>query len=115
MARAINLSRQQALMVSGRVARSFLARGRGLLGSRRLEEGEGLAILSANWIHTLFMAWPIDVIYLGDDGRVVHLTEEMPPWRIGPWVRAARWVLELPAGTIQATGTRVGDRVSLEA
>lgn len=115
MATAVNLTRKRVLMDSGRIARSFLARGRGLLGHPPLRGGQGLALVPGSWIHTLFMPAAIDVLYLDREGRVVRMSREMPPWRIGPWVRRARWVLELPPGTIRRTGTEVGDRVELRA
>lgn len=113
MVRAVNLTRRQTLMERGAVARSLWARGRGLLGRPALEPGQGLALIPGNAIHTFFMPAAIDVVHLDAGDRVVRLEEGMAPWRIGPWVRGARWVLELPPGTIAATGTRIGDTIAL--
>lgn len=85
-----------------------------MLGRPPLEAGQGLAIIPGHAIHTFFMPAAIDVLYLDQGGRVVRLSQRMPPWRIGPWVKRARWVLELPPGTIQDSGTQVGDEIVLE-
>lgn len=60
------------------------------------------------------MRFPIDVLYVNGNGRVVRLERAMPPWRIGPFVRGCRQVVELPPGTIDRTGTAVGDSILLE-
>jgi hypothetical protein len=60
------------------------------------------------------MRFPIDVVFVSADGKVVGLVPELPPCRIGPIVREASFVLELPAGTIAETGTQVGDRIVVD-
>jgi uncharacterized membrane protein (UPF0127 family) len=101
------------------VAGSFWARLRGLIGRPAPETGGGLLLPGANSIHMLFMRYPIDCLFLGDeesDGarRVVDLRHSLPPWRgIVWWVRGARAAAELPAGTLAAARLTVGDRVRL--
>lgn len=88
------------------------------MGRSSLEEGEGLLIEPCTWIHTLGMAFPIDVLYLDDEGTVVHTCYSLRPNRLGPFVGRAHSVLELPAGTIIRSGTKIGDRLeerSIEA
>lgn len=83
-----------------------------------LGDGEGLWLPAANGIHMLFMRFAIDAVFVGPetgDGtrRVVAVRHRLPPWRgVAWWVRGARGVLELPAGTAERTGTREGDRVA---
>jgi uncharacterized membrane protein (UPF0127 family) len=60
------------------------------------------------------MRFPIDVVYADRETRVVHLDPAMRPNHIGPIVAQAAYVLELPVGVIQATGTRVGDQLSIQ-
>jgi uncharacterized membrane protein (UPF0127 family) len=112
---ARNESKNSVLFKEGLLATSFWQRLRGLLGRPPLQEGEGLVLKGDKSIHTFFMGFPIDVVYLDREGRVVHLTEGMVPQRIGPFVGAAAYVLELPVGTIARTATAVGDQVSFAA
>jgi uncharacterized protein len=117
----VTLTKGGHVMVpSVRVAASFLARLRGLMGIRGLTSGAGLYLPGTNSIHMLFMRFPIDCLFLGhpeSDGsrRVIAIRRSLPPWRGVVWyVRGARGVLELPAGTVDSLGLRVGDLVQLE-
>lgn len=94
-----------------RLARSFWERGRGLLGCSGLDQGEGLLIYPEWSIHTFFMRFPIDVIFVDADDRVVGLREAMPPNRPFAGVWGARYVIELPPGVLPASGTQVGDQL----
>ena len=106
-----NQTRGRPLVSEGRAARRFWTKLRGLLGYPPLRAGQGLWIESCNSIHTLGMGFPIDVLYLDREGRVIRLAEKMQPNRIGPLVWRARSVVELPAGAIEKGGTKVGDRL----
>ena len=92
------------------VADTFWTRLRGLLGRKDLPEGHGLWLVPGAMIHTCFMAFPIDAVFL-DGGLRVLRVRTMAPWRFSPWVRGADSVLELPAGA--AKGLQEG--VVLEA
>jgi len=94
-------------------ARSFLARLRGLLFRPPLAEGEGLWIEPCRSIHTMGMRYAIDAIFLDAEMRVVAIAERLRPWRATRIQPRARAVLELPAGTVERSGTRVGDRLRL--
>jgi uncharacterized protein len=115
MVRIINQSRDGLLAERAAVATSPWARGKGLLGRRDLPAGEGLIIRPCNSVHCFFMSFTIDVIYVDRSYRVVRLAPHLRPNRVGPIVLSARDVIELPAGTIAATGTRVGDQLAVEA
>lgn len=108
-----NLTRGQTLVTAGRVAKNMWTRLRGLIGSRPLQPGQGMLIAPCKSIHTHFMAFPIDVLYISADGQVVAMDQAMPPWRFGRLHRTARSVLELPTGAISHTGTQVGDQLRL--
>lgn len=112
--RVMNMTRQTDLAVQCELARSFWARGMGLMGRPRLDAGEGLLIAPEWSIHTFFMRFAIDVLFLDTQNRVLALRVAMPPFRpyAGAWGAAA--VLELPAGVIAATGTQVGDTVGFD-
>jgi uncharacterized membrane protein (UPF0127 family) len=102
--------------VGGRVdvARSFWQRGLGLMFRGSLPEDGGLVIDPCGSIHTMWMRFPIDVLYVDREHRVVRADEAMRPWRIGPLRTGGRYVVELPAGAIRASGTRAGDRLRLD-
>jgi len=107
--RIYNRTRKRLLTSEGRAARSLWSRVRGLLGTPPLHSGQGLLITPCNWIHTLGMGFPIDVLYLDREGQVLRMAAEMRPNRIAPPVWRASSVVELPAGAIEHTGTRAGD------
>ena len=87
------------------------------MGRASLPEGSGLWLPASNGIHMMFMRFPIDAVFVSrpdaDGVRLVRsVHRRLPPWLgLVPLVRGADGVLELPAGTIDATGTAVGDRV----
>src|SRR5450756_3168182 len=78
---------------SGRRATSFWDRSRGLLGRKGLEPGGGLLIDPCSGIHTFFMAFPIDAIFVDKEGTIVHLVKEIAPQRMSRYVFKARAVL----------------------
>jgi hypothetical protein len=78
--------------------------------------GQALVIDPCTSIHMFFMRFPIDVLYVDRENRVVRVQARIKPWRVGPlYTRGARFVIELPAGAIEASGTQVGDHLVLEA
>jgi len=108
-----NLTRGVVLACEVEVADTSRKRRKGLLGRTSLSEGEGLWITPCEAIHTIGMKFPIDVLFLGRDRKVIKLKEAVPPGRIAVCLRAHS-VLELPAGTAAATSTAVGDRLEFE-
>jgi uncharacterized membrane protein (UPF0127 family) len=113
MVQVENRTRNVSLVSKGRLANNFLTRLRGLVGVKDLHAGDGLLIQPCNQIHCMFMSIPIDVIYIGSDQRVLAVDAVMRPWAMGRLVRGAKCVLELPAGTIAATGTTMGDQLQI--
>ena len=103
-----------------RMATSFWARFRGLMGSAPLDPDAGL-YLPVNSIHMLFMRFPIDCVFVSgerDDGsrQVVDVRERLRPWSgVVWWSRGAKGCVELPAGSLAAAGVRRGDYVRLES
>jgi uncharacterized membrane protein (UPF0127 family) len=119
--RARNATRDTVLGDSVEPAEGLWAKFLGLMGRRSLPPGAGLWLPGSNGIHMMFMRFPIDAVFVGratDDGTrpVVSIHPDLAAWTgLVPLVRAANGVLELPAGTIAATGTAVGDRIVLES
>jgi uncharacterized membrane protein (UPF0127 family) len=95
------------------VARSSQERRTGLLKHEALNAGEGLYIAPCEAVHTFFMKFAIDVLYLDRKRKVLKIRPALGPWRISACLRA-HGVLELPAGMAAATGTRAGDQLAFE-
>jgi uncharacterized membrane protein (UPF0127 family) len=85
----------------------------GLLKHERLEPGEGLWIVPCESVHTFFMRFPIDLVYLDKKRKVRKVRKAVPAWRLSACL-SAHSILELPAGTIEATGTQTGDILEIE-
>ena len=95
------------------LARSPLTRMRGLLGRRGLAQGEGLLLQPAGSIHTAFMRFPIDAVFLDRHQRVLRVAVGLRPWRAAG-AKHARAVLELAAGEAARVGLVAGDVLRLE-
>jgi uncharacterized protein len=113
--RVNNETRGRLLADRAERATSFMDRFVGLMGRRSLALGEGLHLVPCNSIHTFFMRIPIDVAFLDPDGVIVKQFPALPPWRTTSVYFRARSVLELPAGTLRASGTLEGDRLAFES
>jgi uncharacterized membrane protein (UPF0127 family) len=94
------------------LARHPVTRMRGLLGRRSLGQGEGLLLQPAGSIHTFFMRFAIDVVFLDGERRVLKVVPDVRPWRTAAG-RRARAVLELAAGEAARVGVREGDVLHL--
>ena len=94
------------------VADNPLTRLRGLLGRSELPSGEGLLLRPAGSIHMFFMRFPIDVLFVSRDGRVLKAKHALPARRITGSVRAFA-VIELAAGRVHQSQTLVGDHLSI--
>lgn len=103
-----NLTRKTQLADRLEVAGSGLKRSKGLLGRSGLAAGEGMWIVPCEAIHTFFMQFPIDLVYIDRKHRVRKVRSCVRPWRISTCL-SAHSVVELPAGTVQATQTERGD------
>ena len=93
------------------VADRMLSRMKGLLGRKDLSSGEGILIRPAPSIHTFFMRFPIDVVFLSRQGDVLKIAEHVAPWRARS-CRHSYAVLELAAGEAGRRGLAVGDRIA---
>jgi uncharacterized membrane protein (UPF0127 family) len=95
------------------LAESPPARMRGLLGRDELPAGQGLLLRPAGSIHTAFMRFPIDAVFLDRELTVLRVVRHLPPWHMAA-ERGAKAVLELPAGEADRVGLRPGDRLYAE-
>jgi uncharacterized protein len=109
----LTLRREDGRIVCERVVVADRAhrRMRGLLGRKYLRQGEGM-VLRPGWsIHTAFMRFPIDAVFLDADQVVIRVEHEVGPWRTVS-CRGAREVVEMAAGECRRRGLEVGDRVA---
>jgi uncharacterized membrane protein (UPF0127 family) len=113
---AYNRTRQAFVASDLRIADTHWSRFRGLLGLKpgSFTAGQGLWIVPCQGVHTLGMRFAIDVIYLDAQLRVVHIEENVKPWRITPVRLQAATVLEVPPHTIWETGTALNDQIEIE-
>lgn len=107
-----NVTRNVSLGQKVRIATSFVDRAIGLLSTSSLGPGEGLWISPCSSVHTFFMRFPIDILFLNQEGIVIGCGT-LSPWRISKWYLKSRGVLELSAGTLDQTKTGIGDHVEL--
>ena len=103
-----NLTRRTVLATCLEVADSGPKRNKGLLGRKALATGGGLWITPCESVHTFFMQFPIDLVYLDRKNRVRKVCNSVPAWRISVCL-SAHSILELPSGTIRNTMTQAGD------
>ena len=106
-----NKTRETFVATEASIADNYLSRLVGLLGKTKRWAllGRGLWIVPSQGVHTIGMMFPIDIIFLSKDMRVVHLEEHVRPFRISNVSLKASSVLELPTHTIYRSGTQVGD------
>lgn len=107
----VNLTRGISLC-EGAIADRPLPRMKGLLGRGHLPSGEGILLRPAPSIHTAFMRFPIDALFLDEGMKVLAIEPSLSPWRVAGR-RGARSVLELAAGECHRLDVRVGDRLAL--
>jgi protein-S-isoprenylcysteine O-methyltransferase Ste14/uncharacterized membrane protein (UPF0127 family) len=94
-------------------AHTHWTRLRGLLGTRRLETGQGLWLKPCRQVHMLGMRYPLDVVFLDDELVVVRAISSLAPGRVSPRITQATSALELPAGTLERAGLAEGARVAI--
>lgn len=107
--RIANRTRNTLLGSRIEAATSWWKRLKGFIGRPEPKMGEGILLLHCNAIHTWWMTFDLDVIFLDDKGRVLELVRALRPWKRTRRVPGARYVLEVPVGTIDVSGTQPGD------
>ncbi len=95
------------------IADTSATRRTGLLKHSKLDPGEGLWIAPSEGVHTFGMKFPIDVVFLSKSKKILKIRPNMVRRRIALSLRAHS-VLELPAGTLESTGTLAGDQLVFE-
>lgn len=109
----VNERTHAAVATDVEVAATRAARRRGLLGRDGVGESTALMLTPCVAVHTAFMRFPIDVIFLDRDGFAVKLVAELRPWRIAA-AAGAHSVVEMAAGSLRRQSVAVGDRLYLQ-
>jgi uncharacterized protein len=110
--RIFNVTRNTVIADSAEVAQSGSKRTKGLLGRDGLPQGAGLWIVPCEAVHTFFMQFPLDLIYIDRKHRVRKVKRNVAPWRMSACL-SAHSVLELPVGAISDSKTESGDVLEL--
>ena len=110
-----NITRGTDVADKARLANNFWSRLIGLLGRSSLQRGEVLVLEPCSSIHTAFMRFTIDAVYLDHRRQVVKLVSPLKPFRLSGVLRGAIAVIELPSGTIARTDTALGDQLRFES
>lgn len=94
------------------VAETFFDRVKGLLGKDSLPPNTGLLIKPCKQVHTFFMKFTIDVVFIDKKGIIVHLEKALKPFKISKYVWKAYAVIEFAEGTIEKQGYQIGQKIS---
>ena len=113
MPRVVNETKGTVVAEHVRIADNMWSRFWGLMFRGSLPDGHGLLLKRSFSIHTAFMRFPIDVVFLDRESRVVKVVPEMRPFRVTAALRGARDALELSAGAAAQTGVEPGDQLVL--
>ena len=96
------------------LADNFLARLSGLLNFRSLDKNQAMILRPSNSVHTFFMHFPIDVLFVDKNNSVVKMVRNMKPFRATAICLKSKFVIELPIGVIDLTKTLVGDSLQIK-
>jgi uncharacterized protein len=112
---AFNRTRQAYLATHVTLAATHWSRFRGLMCTAATEfsPGDGLWIVPCRGVHSFAMNFPIDVLYLDNRKYVVHMEENLRPWRVAKVSFRAASVLELPVDTLRSSQTALGDEIDI--
>ena len=108
-----NITRSTTIASRVEIAQNPLQRMKGLLGASDFPQGEALVITQCQSIHMFFMQFPIDVIFCDRQDKVVGLCADIKPFCLSPLFFKASYAIELPQGSIAASGTQIGDQIQL--
>jgi hypothetical protein len=112
--RIINKTKNTVLAEDTIIADTFFTRIKGLLCKKEFKKGQALIIKPCNSIHTFFMHFPIDVLFVDKHNQVIKVISSLRPTRLTPIYFNSAFVVELPTGTAQSTLTSKADTISIE-
>lgn len=109
-----NADKGTTVAKNAKLASSLVSRFNGLMLKKGVDDGGGLLLTPSGSIHSFFMRFRFDALFLDREGRVTKVVPAMKPWRVAFGGKGAKDVLELPAGVAERTGTTAGDRLAFE-
>lgn len=109
----VNITNGSVLANSIELANTFKKRLKGLIGRHGLNCGEAVILYPCNSIHTFFMKFPIDVLFVDKEAVVLKTMENIKPFSLSPRITNSYMVVELPAGRLAATGTTAGNHLEI--
>ena len=109
-----NTASEVVVCSSGLLANTFSLRLFGLLGKKRLDENAGLLIKPSSGVHTFGMSFPIDIVSLDKNNRVIGVWGNIGPWKVRGVNLRTRGVLELPSGRIGQCRIAIGDQLAFQ-
>ncbi len=111
--KCLNQTTGKLIAADLKMADSFFARLTGLLATGSLKEGSGIVLKPCTQIHTFFMRFSIDVIFVDKDFNVLHVIEDMKPWRLSPLLLKSLYTIELSSGALKGS-VKAGDKISFK-
>lgn len=109
-----NCTKNTILAEEAVLAAGIFKRLKGLLGKKTFEPGQAIILKPCNSIHTFFMRFPIDVLFVDKDNQVIKALSSLAPFSFSPIYIRAKLAIELPAGTILSTLTQEGDILNIK-
>jgi hypothetical protein len=110
----LNISKNTVIADKAELADTFSKRLNGLLSRKSLRQGQALILAPSNCIHSFFMRFTIDVLFLDKAGRVIGILPSFRPFRLSPWFFKSCLTVELPEFTIKQSQTQLGDLIKIE-
>jgi uncharacterized membrane protein (UPF0127 family) len=107
----INITKNKIIAQKSRIARNTFTRFIGLMGRKSLVTGEALVLYPCSGIHTYFMRFSIDCIFLDQNNCVIHIIRNLKPWKITPIIHNSRTVIELPGNSLSELDAELGDKI----
>ncbi len=110
----INVKNDYVIADMAKEAKSFWKQLKGLIGKKSFDSGSAMIFPKCKQIHTYFMRFPIDIIFIDEQNIVIAATENLGKNRISKHINASKCVIELPAGTINQSDLKIGDKILIE-
>ena len=111
--KVLNISKNTILGDKIDLANTFIKRFLGLMPRKFLNHGEGLIINPCSSIHMFFMKFAIDVLFVDKNNKIIYIEKCIKPWKVSKTIWKAKFVVELPDGTIENSKTEVGDNIEI--
>lgn len=108
-----NISKESIIASRAWVADSFFTRLKGLIGRKKLDEDEGLCIKPCKGVHTFFMRFSIDVVFVDKNGEVCEVVKGLKPYRVSKYISDTSYVIEFSEGMCEEINIEIGDKIEL--